>query len=53
MYVTLTSKVNRQGHVTFSNIFDIFDLGNVRIDTKIEFASGKRVFDLDFQCNVM
>ena len=34
--VTLSSKVNRQGHVIFSNIFDIPDLENVRIDTKIK-----------------
>ena len=34
--VTLSSKVNRQGHVTFFNIFDIPDLENVRIDTKIK-----------------
>ena len=31
--VTLSSKVNRQGHVIFFNIFDIPDLENVRIDT--------------------
>ena len=37
--VTLSSKVNRQGHVIFSNIFDILDLENVRIDTKIDFVS--------------
>ena len=34
--VTLSSKVNRQGHVIFFNIFDIPDLENVRIDTKIK-----------------
>ena len=34
--VTLSSKVNRQGHVIFFNIFDILDLENVRIDTKIK-----------------
>ena len=39
MCVTLSSKVNRQGHVIFSNIFDILDLENVRIDTKIDFVS--------------
>ena len=39
MCLTLTSKVNRQGHVIFFNIFDILDLENVRIDTKIEFVS--------------
>ena len=37
--VTLSSKVNRQGHVIFFNIFDILDLENVRIDTKIDFVS--------------
>ena len=37
--VTLSSKVNRQGHVIFSNIFDILDLENVRIDIKINFVS--------------
>ena len=39
MCVTSSSKVNRQGHVIYSHIFDIFDLENVRIDTKIEFVS--------------
>ena len=34
--VTLSSKVNRQGYVIFFNIFDIPDLQNVRIDTKIK-----------------
>ena len=34
--VTLSSQVNRQGHVIFFNIFDIPDLENVRIDTKIK-----------------
>ena len=33
--VTLSSKVNRQGHMIFFNIFDILGLKNVRIDTKI------------------
>ena len=37
--VTLSFKVNRQGHVIFLNIFDIHDLENVRIDTKINFVS--------------
>ena len=37
--VTLSSKVNRQGHMIFLNIFDIHDLENVRIDTKINFVS--------------
>ena len=37
--VTLSFKVNRQGHMTFFNIFDILDLENVRIDTKINFVS--------------
>ena len=39
MCVTLISKVNRQGHVIFFHIFDIPDLENVRIDTKINFVS--------------
>ena len=39
MCVTLSSKVNRQGHGIFFNIFDILDLENVRIDTKINFVS--------------
>ena len=38
MCMTLNSKVNRQGHVIFINIFDILDLENVRIDTKINFV---------------
>ena len=37
--VTLSSKVNRRGHMIFFNIFDILDLENVRIDTKINFVS--------------
>ena len=37
--VTLSFKVNRQGHIIFFNIFDILDLENVRIDTKINFVS--------------
>ena len=58
MCVTLSSKVNRQSYVTFLNIFDILDLKNVRIDTKIDFVSClqpeirkvmQKVFDLDFQ----
>ena len=39
MCVTLSFKVNRQGHMIFFNIFDIYDLENVRIDTKINFVS--------------
>ena len=39
MCLTLTSKVNRQGHLIFFNFLDILDLDNVRIDTKIEFVS--------------
>ena len=39
MCVTLNSKVNRQGHGFDFNIFDILDLENVRIDTKINFVS--------------
>ena len=37
--VTLSFKVNRQGHMIEFNIFDILDLENVRIDTKINFVS--------------
>ena len=37
--VTLSFKVNRQGHIIFFNIFDILNLENVRIDTKINFVS--------------
>ena len=37
--VTLSFKVNRQGHISFFKIFDIHDLENVRIDTKINFVS--------------
>ena len=36
--MTLSSKVNRQGHIIFFNIFDIHDFENVRIDTKINFV---------------
>ena len=39
IWVTLSSKVNRQSHINFSNILDILDLKNVRIDTKIKFLS--------------
>ena len=39
MCVTLNSKINRQGHGIALNIFDILDLENVRIDTKINFVS--------------
>ena len=39
MYMTLSSKVNRQNHVIYFYIFDILDLEDVRIDTKIEFVS--------------
>ena len=39
MYMTLSSKVNRQGHVVVFNIFDILDLEKVRIDPKISFVS--------------
>ena len=37
--VTLSFKVNRQSHIIFVNIFDIYDLENVGIDTKINFVS--------------
>ena len=33
--LTLTLKVNRQGHVTNFGLFEIADLDLVRIDTKI------------------
>ena len=39
MCVTLNSKVNRHGHEIVFNIFDIHDLVNVRIDTKINCVS--------------
>ena len=39
MCVNLSSKVNRQGHVIVFNIFDILDLENVRIDTKVNYVS--------------
>ena len=39
MCVTLSSKVNRQGHGFVFHFFDIHDLENVRIDTKINFVS--------------
>ena len=39
MCVTLSFKVNRQGHMIFFNIFNICDLENVRIDTKITILS--------------
>ena len=39
MYVTLSSKVNRQGHRIVFNIFDILNIENVKIDTKINFVS--------------
>ena len=39
MSVTLSFKVNRQGPVIFFNSFDILNLENARIDTKIEFVS--------------
>ena len=39
MCVTLSSKVNRQGYRIVFKIFDILDIENVRIDTKINFVS--------------
>ena len=36
IFVTLRFKVKRQSHVIFFNIFEISDLENVRIDTKIK-----------------
>ena len=37
---TLGFKGNRWSHVIYSNMFDILDLENVEIDTKIKFQSG-------------
>ena len=37
--MTLIFKVNRQGHVIYFNFFEIPDIMNVRIDTKINSAS--------------
>ena len=37
--MTLIFKVNGQGHVIYFNFFEIPDLRNVRIDTKINSAS--------------
>ena len=37
--MTLDFKVNRQGHVIYFIFFEIPDLKNVRIDTKINSAS--------------
>ena len=37
--MTLVFKVNRQGHVIFFYFFEIPDLKNVKIDTKINSAS--------------
>ena len=37
--LTLTLKVNRQGHVTNFDLFEITDLELVRIVTKIKFES--------------
>ena len=37
--MTLISRVNRRGHVIYSNIFEILDLKNVWIDTMIEIVS--------------
>ena len=37
--MTLVFKVNRQDHVIYFNFFEIPDLKNVRIDTKINSAS--------------
>ena len=39
MCVTSSFKVERQGDMIYFNIFDILDLENVRIDTKINFVS--------------
>ena len=37
--MTLVLKVNRQGQVIYFNFFEIPDLRNVKIDTKIKSAS--------------
>ena len=37
--MTLVFKVNRQGHVIYFNFFEIPDLRNIKIDTKINSAS--------------
>ena len=37
--MTLIFKVNRQGQVIYFNFFEIPDLKNVKIDTKISSAS--------------
>ena len=37
--MTLVLKVNRQGGVIYFNLFEIRDLRNVEIDTKINSAS--------------
>ena len=39
MCMTLSSKVKGWGHVIYFNIFDILNLENVEIDTKIKFQS--------------
>ena len=39
LFMTLAFKVNRQGHVIYLNFFEISDLRNVKIDTKINSAS--------------
>ena len=36
--MTLVFKVNRQGQVIYFNFFEILDLRNVKIDTKINSA---------------
>ena len=37
--MTLSLKVNRQGHVIYFSFSEISDLKNVKIDTKIKSAS--------------
>ena len=39
IFMTLALKVNRQGQVIYSSFFEIPDLRNVKIDTKINSAS--------------
>ena len=56
--MTLYSKVNRQDHVIYSNMCDILDIENVRIDTRIKLKTclqpkRKIVINLDFQSYAM
>ena len=59
VWLTLIFKVNRQGHEFYFNFFDIPDLNNARINTKIKSVSCLQpeitkvipvhVYDLEFQ----